>query len=66
VKILIQHKATGRFLAVDGAWTDDEGTAKDFSNASKASLHCRERALKDVQITLRFETGLPDINMPVQ
>ena len=66
MKILIQHKATGRFLAEDGVWTDDEGEAKDFLNANKASLHCRERGLRDVQITLKFETGLPDINMAVQ
>lgn len=65
LKILIQHKGTGRYLTEDGAWVDLEEGAKDFPNASRAVDFCREHKLKDVQITLRFDTGLPDIALPV-
>lgn len=65
LKILIQHKGTGRYLTEDGAWVDQEEGAKDFPNASRAVDFCREHKLKDVQITLRFNTGLPDIALPV-
>jgi len=65
LKILIQHKGTGRYLTEDGLWMDEDEGAKDFPNASRAVDFCREHQLKDVQITLRFDTGLPDIALPV-
>ncbi|MBI4663418.1 MAG: hypothetical protein HY735_31845 [Verrucomicrobia bacterium] len=65
MKILIQHKGNGRFLTGDGTWSDDDQSAKDFANASQAVQFCKERGLKDVQVTLRFETGLPDIALSV-
>lgn len=65
LRILVQHKGTGCFLTEDGAWVEEGNLARDFANASIASQFCKERDLKDVQITLRFETGLPDIFLSV-
>ena len=66
LKILLQHKGTGRYLTEAGAWVDREDDAKDFADSACATKFSKEHALKDVQITLRFETGLPDIALPVE
>ena len=66
MNIFIQHKGTGRFLSEEGVWVDDAELAKDFANAPSAVQFCKERSLKDVQISLKFQTGLPDIHLPVE
>ena len=66
MKIFIQHKGTGRYLSEEGVWVDDGGLAKDFANAPSAVQFCKERGLKDVQISLKFQTGLPDLNLPAE
>ena len=65
LKILIQDRRTGCYWGAQGTWEQEPALAQDFVNTTVASQLCRENKLRDVQITLKFGNGNPDIVLPV-
>ncbi|EEF61767.1 hypothetical protein [Pedosphaera parvula] len=63
MRILIQNCKTYLYLKAPGEWTASADEATDFKRSVDALTHCAKANLEDVQIVLKFPTGLYDVNI---
>ena len=65
MRILLQHKETGRYVRDAGAWTHEPADAMDFLSSTKAIEFCALNKIAGVQLVLKFEEQLYDIVLPM-
>lgn len=66
MRILLQHKQTGRYFRDIDSWVHEASTAMDFVSSTKAIDFCVTNKLNDVQLVLKFEEQRYDIVLPVE
>jgi len=66
MKTYVQDAVTLRFLCVDGTWSDDSQTARDFKSSAEAILFCCHRPDAAYQVLLKFGDPQYDILIPTK
>ena len=66
MRILLQHKQTGRYFSDIDSWVPNAAAAKDFVSSTAAIDFCVANKLKGVQLVLKFEEQRYDIVMPME
>jgi hypothetical protein len=64
-KLLVRHVALGKFLGPAGRWVKRAESAFNFPNLLNAINTCLGRRLKDVELILRYDDGMPDRCIPL-
>jgi hypothetical protein len=65
MKIRIQNCSTFEFYGLNGAWTKEAQSARDFQNSALALEFCQRHQLDDVQIVMKFEQDKYNLNLSV-
>jgi hypothetical protein len=60
VRRLLRHKGSEEFFK-DGGWTTDPEEARNFSNALEVAETCARFDLREVELTLRFDSRASDV-----
>lgn len=63
MKTILQHRATGRFVKGQGAWTTKEEKARSFTSSLAALDFCARQGISDVEIVLKFSDSRFDIRL---
>jgi hypothetical protein len=67
VRVLVQDKATRKFLCGSRDWTGHEPEATDFQKTVRAIEHCLRERIFDAQLVLTFEEDRKlDIILPIR
>jgi len=64
-KLLVRHMTLGKFLNPAGRWVKKAEAAFNFPNLLNAINTCLGRRLKDVELILRYDGGMPDRCIPL-
>lgn len=65
MKVLLQHKESGRYLKDVGITTPDAMDAMDFLSSTQAIEFCAQHKISSMQIVLRFHEQHFDIVLPM-
>jgi len=65
MKVLLQHRESGRYLQEVGMTTPDSADAMDFLSSTQAIEFCARHKITGMQIVLRFHEQHFDIVLPM-
>jgi hypothetical protein len=61
---LVRHRRLGTYFR-DGGWTGNLEEARSFSTIEEVAETCRRHQLKEVELVLRFDAGIPELAFPI-